>query len=326
VVVAATGGHLVNLRPAPLVSTRPPDALRVTHAVGPAGASRRRRLLPIVVAVAAALLLASAWVGRLSSGLQEVSTSARHGVIGVTGVDEDVVLTTDAGTVPMLDDVVLDPGEEVVHCVGVEARTLADPEPVVLHLDGRSSPLAAHLEVEIASGELLGDTDCPERVPTAVTGGSLATILNRLGPDGPGWTVADPAAGITRWWFRVRAVLDADTPSELQSAVVEDVTLRWSTATGELRASTLEERTERFVIGVTEDAALPLVLMVVAGLLFLGVQDRIDAHDPKLALAPVDRRTVGFTDRDAVPRAPSVPHEPPPSGPGRAGRAHDRGV
>lgn len=283
---------------------------------------RRPLLGPVAAALAAATVLASAWVLRLSGTLVERSEAAQVAITGSTTTE--LVVEDDAGDVPLLDRVVLDPGEPLVRCINVRTRTLADPDPLVLHLDAPTSPLADFIDVELAGGADRGE-ECGEQEPLLVTSGSLSRMLDRLDTDGPGWALVDPPAGATTWWYRVELVLTDALPAELIGTSVEDLTLRWSTAAAERRDSPLSERAEVFVVGVTENAAGPLVLLLVGALMFLGVHDRIDADDPKLALAPVDRRTASFTDRATVVatrvrrsarRDPRVPPPPPASGPG----------
>lgn len=282
-------------------------------------AARRRQLAPAVAAALAALVLASAWVLRLSGGLDGRSQAAQ---VAVTGGETELSLDDDTGGVPLLDDVVLDPGDEVARCVSVEARTLADPEPLVLHLEAARSPLAEHLDVAITGGPDEGVDDCRDATPLQRTAGTLDSLLTDLAPSGPGWSLADPPAGVTGWWYRVEVELPADLPRDLIGASVDDLTLRWSTAAAERRETALRARADAFVVGVTEDATVPLVLLAVVALLFLGIHDRIDANDPKLALAPVDRRVRRFTDRDLVGRGPNAAHDgpavppPDPGGPG----------
>lgn len=253
---------------------------------------------PVLTALLAGLVLASAWVVRLSTGLEPDSGVAARAVTG----DEDatVSLVDAAGGVPLFDDVVLAPGDSVTRCLEVEAAAVGDPSPVVLHLDapGADPLLAQHLFVDVSGGATVrGRAACTAGAADASRQETLAVLLEELAPGGEGWSVGDPEPGLSGWWYRFDVTFDEAAPQAALGAAIEDLSIRLSTDVVPPRLRLLEERTRLFVAGVQEDAAVPLVLLAVTTLLFLGIHRHIDALDPKLALAPVDRSMVPFPSR-----------------------------
>ena len=257
-------------------------------------------LAPMVAAMVAGLVIASAWVVRLSAGVQELSETATR---AVTGGAAGLELVDDLEGTPLLGELRMAPGQAVSRCIVVQSRAVTDPSPVLVHVEalGDVVGLADHLAVSLAAGPVQpgsAATACEELEPTTVRTDQLDVLLRDLRPGGPGWEVTDPDAGQDAWWYRVDVTLDEDAPIELSGRRLDAVSLRWSSSAPSLADRTISERTSAFLAGVAQDALVPTVALGVAIIVFLGLHRRIDGSDPKLALAPVDHREVEFPERE----------------------------
>ena len=239
-----------------------------------------------VAAVVAALIVASGLVVRLSVALVSGSPQAQAALTGGGG---ELTIDTDAGSSPVFDEVTLTPGQTVSSCVRVATRSSGDVAPIRLRLEGSgSTTLADHLLVDVATG--VDDTDCVAGV--AIWSGTRAAQL-----DGDGLWADAPTAGFDDRWYRIDVVLDPEATDDVQSLAVEDLALRWDTELVETATLSLPRRSTLFATGVAERSIIPLLWLLALSVGFVGIQSRIDRHDPKLAAAPVDVAELEFDPR-----------------------------
>lgn len=261
---------------------------------GAAGRSRWTRLIGVQVMTAlAALVLAGGLVVRMSAPLGSSSPSARQ-ALGANGVLE---LHADRDT-PLFDEVSLLPGHPVAACARLRTDAPDTPGPIQLSLKGYegSHALAAATIMTVEHGLVEDDTaGCPSfRPDTTVASGTIADLQRLHGLDGTPIAGGDAAAGQSEDWFRVTVELPRTAPSAVQGHSIGDLGIRWSTTMASPAERSLRERASLVMAAVTEHSVIPLMLVVVLALLFLGVQDRFDRQDPKLALAPIVRGAMVF--------------------------------
>jgi hypothetical protein len=241
---------------------------------------RDRRALQVVGALAA-LLLVTGLIVRGSIGLY-------GGGGGIVEVDPETGAVLGGGvqliptrSVPLFDDVELAPGEDASACLGIEHRSEVPLTSVLLQLPLVEGPdeLLRAVEVQLERGTGTGD-GCEGFVAEDAT----SATLEELRDDAPGWSSWAPLDG-DRAVYRVTLSLPDGVPAELQGAA-GTADFRW-VATAEPTGTDLLSRALMLLAEVARDALLPLLLLIVVAVLFLGIQDRIDRRDPKLALAAV---------------------------------------
>jgi hypothetical protein len=255
-----------------------------------------------LAAAVAALLLAAALVIRFSV------TLTSHSPTGQASLEQGGVwIDTDAGEAPLFPHVVLEPGDTAVACVGVMSGGL-EPGPVDLRLGGYtgSQALAESLLVTVEEGRAEGGGGaggCGGFVTDRVAAsGSLAQLLRAHGEAGE--PIRAGQGGASTLAYRVTATLPAGSGDEIQGHAVTDVDLHW-VVTGAGRYDEVREQLLRFAGAMAEENLLPLLVMTILAVLFLGIQDRIDRRDPKLAAAPVTLEALLF--EPVAPSAPPVP-------------------
>jgi hypothetical protein len=242
---------------------------------------RDRRALQVVGALAA-LLLVTGLVVRGSIGLYSGGGS------GIVEVDPETgaivgggVQLIPTGSVPLFDGVELTPGEDASACLGIEHRGEVSLTSVHLQLPLVEGPdeLLRAVEVQLERGTGVG-AGCEGFVAEDATTGTLQELRDGA----TGWSSWAPHDG-DRAVYRVTLSLPDGAPAELQGARGA-VGFRW-VATAEPTGTDLFSRALMLLAEVARDALLPLLLLIVVAVLFLGIQDRIDRRDPKLALAAV---------------------------------------
>lgn len=238
-----------------------------------------------VAAVVAALIVASGLVVRLSVSLMSGSPQAQQAVGGGVG---ELQMETDAGGTPLFDDVRMTPGAVAESCVRVRTRAAAQPGPTRLTLAGSDSPLADALLLRVTSGTGL---DCSGG--EVVADGRLVDHL--AGTDGL-WTDGG-SPGIAERWYHFEVTMDPASGNELMGQRMDALSLSWDAELVPNSALSLPFRTVLFATGVAERSIIPLLWLLALSIGFVGIQSRIDRHDPKLALAPVDRMELEFVPR-----------------------------
>ncbi len=278
-----------------------------------------------VAAGLAALLLVGGLVLRGSMGLTRAQPERIVRTDPVTGAietDGRIGLATDASR-PLFDHVSLAPGDTVQACVRVDYRGDVDPDAVVLHLAGLggSRPLADRLDVAVERGAIATPaTGCDGFVAEElVATGPLGSLADHARDAATGWRGWDPTPGEASTWYRVAVTLDDHTETSLQGARAETGFV-WS-AVAPPASSGLLHRVVVVLGAVARDTFLPMLLLLAVTMLFLGIQDRIDRRDPKLALAPVTTEPLEFA---GVPGA-RVRATPRRAGPARTLVATPRG-
>jgi hypothetical protein len=242
-------------------------------------AFRRGSLSVRFTAMVAALLLTSGIVIRLSAAMSSLSPQARQELAGTS----ELILRDDAAGVPMFSQVVLQPGEPVVRCIGVSVLAASTPAPVRLGLSGATGDpaLTSATRLTVERGHAEPGAGCDGFVAReTVATGTLADLNGAAAA--PVWS---PAAGEARAVYRITAEL-TDASDELQGLAVGGLTFTWDSGVGVAARGELLQKALLLAASVAQNAILPLLLMLTFAILFLGVQDRIDRHDPKLAMTP----------------------------------------
>jgi hypothetical protein len=275
---------------------------------GPAAVPRGSAGLHLAVALAG-LLIVAGLVLRASVGLstpppQLDAQPVRH---LVTQPDELDLAADDAA--PVFDDVLLGPGAQAVSCRTLVLHATSEPTPIELGLAAYrgSDALAAalHVRVEEEAPTAAPAAGCEGFVPArTVAEGPLATLGQAGGTAPGGWRAA---AGTQSLRYRLTVLLPADSTDALQGTSVHDLTFRWAT-TSAGRPPTWSDRTVKLAMAVAQNSVVPLLLMTAVAILFIGIQDRLDRNEPKLALASVQAdQPLAFTPtavRAAERRAP----------------------
>lgn len=268
---------------------------------------RRDRRLLLVVGAIAALLLVAGLVARGTVGLTRPPGERIVTVDPVTGVitSEGVELVADR-TTAMFPDVHLEPGVPLSSCIELTHTASSPVDAVALRVGDTtgSSLLLDRLRVRIERGAGGVGPDCAGFVA------EQEVVAGRV------WDLAAPegSAGLASWEpgtrdrtaYRFTVVLpEADATDELQGTRAR-VDFLWA-ATATPATDTVVGRTLLLALAVARDALLPLLLLAVLAVLFLGVQDRIDRLDPKLALAAVHEEPQTFRPAAAArPAAATV--------------------
>jgi hypothetical protein len=243
-----------------------------------------------IAACVAGLLLAAGLIVRVSVALSPGSPEA-GGAIGAPA--DAVALSTDVTGRPLFDGVELAPDRPVEACIAVRTHATRDVGPLGLFMTGfsGSAAMADALLVVVEEGPPAGDCAgfAPERV---VVEGHLGAVL---GAHGDGARAARPADGTTAAvrWYRIRITLPADAPAEARGGRIDRLDLAWTTLPIDEEPGD-RERQLAFAMGVAQRTVLPLLLMLVLSVLFLGVQDRVDRREPKLADAPDEDELLPF--------------------------------
>lgn len=246
-----------------------------------------------VAAVVAAALLVGAMVVRLSATLATGSPAAREAV----GEGTDLQLGAEDDT-PLFVEEVLVPGRATTACHVVDIGSTDDPDPIGVRVAGwrGSAALAEALVVTVEHGNAEG-TCASFRPEATVVQATLADLTRDHGPEDPALPGPDPQAGHSQVWFRITMALPDTAPSTLAGTRVEDLALRWDASVAVVADRPLATQLSLLFGAVAQRSTLPLTLLIVLGTLFLGIQDRIDRRDPKLAIAPVTPGAVTFTAR-----------------------------
>lgn len=245
----------------------------------------------------AALLFAVGLMSRLSVGLSGSSPTGReHLTLGNV-----LALGTDLRGQPLFEDVLLVPGEPRTACIRLDAEGRVDPEPVglyVANLDGhRGLAEALRLTVEYGTGHDPSTAGSCEgfRPADTLASAPLATLFQDHG-DGAGALRAwDPRPGLSSTWYRFTVELPSDPPAAAQGGRIDDLGLAWAT-TGTGVPQVWSERSLLFVTSLAERSTLPLLTLLALSVVFLGIHNRIDGRDPKLAQAPSVRRELEFRE------------------------------
>lgn len=261
-----------------------------------------------IAAGLAALLLVGGLILRGSMGLsrQEPERIVRTDpVTGAIETDGDIALTADADR-PLFDDVHLAPGETVQACVRVDYRGDVDPDAIVLNLAGISGSrdLADRLQVAVQRGGIADPAaGCGGFVAREVVAtGPLTALADHARDTATGWRGWDPTSGEASTWYRVAVTLDEELAPDLQGART-GTGFVWS-AVASPTSTSVAHKVAVLVGTVVRDAFLPMLLLLAVTILFLGIQDRIDRRDPKLALAPVTTEPLDFAAPSALPTTP----------------------
>ena len=259
-----------------------------------------------VTAALAAVLLTAGLVVRLSVSLTSFSPRVRE-QLSTTG---EVRMTSNAVATPLFARVVLAPGEQVETCVRVVVDSSVDPDPVTLHVDGRTDwpQLARYVVLRVEEGSRRGDgtrrqqvsRDCDGFQPDdELVSTSLSDALARFGPSATPLQRWDPAPGSAARWYRVGLQLAADAPAAVQAQRIDALRFTWTATAVPARAAWVDASL-LLASSLAEHSLVPLLVMLAAAILFIGVQDRIDRHDPKLALAAVSAEPLVFAPATAT--------------------------
>lgn len=244
-----------------------------------------------VATAMAALLLAGGLVIRMSAPLSSSSPSARHSITNNGMLD----MSLDRST-PLFGQVVLTPGVAQHACAVARVSSpddLADSSLLFNGFSGSAS-LAAVTWVRIETAAApSGPAPCEDFQPeTVVVDGLLADV----GFGGSG--IAPPSTNAPveprDVWFRVSLLLPETAPTEVQGQAVSSMEVEWTVSVLTTSERRWSEQVLLLLGGLAEHSVLPLLTMLIAALLFLGIQDRIDRRDPKLAVAPVLHGFVPF--------------------------------
>lgn len=251
------------------------------------------RINPIQLsAMVAALLLATGLVLRISATLTPVAPETRSD----TAARQALTLRDGAFGVALFEQVQLAPGEFQDRCVTVSATGTRVPDEVRMLADSTvDDGLAPWLRFEITRGAEIGEgRQCEGYEPrTTVLAGGARSVMAAL-RDGVGWTPApeERIPGGHAVTYRLRASLSPDTPNEVQGSGAS-FDLAWASdfdPTGE----TLLERALAVLIRFTEDSMIPMLAILALGILFLGIQDRLDVATPRLDDAALFNDVVRF--------------------------------
>ncbi len=257
---------------------------------------RERRVLQVVGAVAA-LLLVTGLIVRASVGLQHppderiVTVDPRSGAVTSGGVALRSNLRA-----PLFDDVVLAPGDVVTECIAIDYRgdVLVDDVLLQLAQTAGSRELMGALDVTVERG-VAGRAGCDGFTPQArIASASLAQLA--AGGDRPAsagrqrWTPTDGERATYRF-----TVALGDGAAEVVEGERVTTDFRWI-ATAVPVGGDLGSRLGMLLLAFARDGIIPLLIMIVVAVLFLGVQDRIDRRDPKLAHAAVSDEPELFID------------------------------
>jgi hypothetical protein len=247
--------------------------------------SRRDRRSLQVVGALAALLFVGALVLRASVGLHvDVDGDRIIGVDPETGeVLGGAVQLIPSANQPLFDDVRLLPGEQASACLRIEHRGEVRLDAVRLQLADIAGPeaLLRALRLEVARSDGT-ERRCEDLEVDEVIEGPLRELTDPT--DRSTWSNWVPGDGESAT-FRFTISLAEGVADALQGATATS-DFQW-TATARPTGGSLAERLVMLLMAVARDALLPILLLVVLGVLFLGIQDRIDRQDPKLALAAV---------------------------------------
>jgi hypothetical protein len=258
----------------------------------PPMAPRDRRALHLVGAIAA-LLLISGLILRGSVGLYG------DGKAGIVDVDPDTgavlggrVQLIPGSTTPIFQDVELMPGDRATGCFELLHRGDVPLESVVFTVQDPegSSDLLGLVELEVERGTARAE-GCDGFVADTSTSGPLDTFGESSTRDGwRSWQPYDGENAVYRFTLR----LPEDVTNDLQGAI-GSMGVRW-VATAEPTGGDLGSRLMMLLAEVARDALIPLLILLVVAAIFLGIQDRIDRRDPKLALAAVVEEPEPFLD------------------------------
>ncbi len=262
---------------------------------------RDRRVLHVVGAVAALLLVA----GLVMRGTVGLTTPPGERIVTVdtaTGQVTSGGVELSPGRVrPMFPDVHLEPGVAQSSCIEIRHEGDVQLDTVALRLDAAegSSLLLDRLVLRVERGAPGVGDDCAGFVPSVeIADGRLLDLT--APPTAAGWASWQPS-GDEAASYRFTVLLpEEDVVDALQGARAR-VDFLW-VATAQPVGGLLAPRLTLLALSFARDALLPLLLLSVAAVLFLGIQDRIDRRDPKLALAAVHEEPHEFRDGRSAKR------------------------
>lgn len=277
-----------------------------THAgtVPPAVVRRRDRRVLLLVGAVAGLLLVG---GLVTRGSIVLSRSPDQRIVAV---DPATGAVTSGGVVlaaervrPLFPDVHLVPGVGHSACVDVAHVGEVPLDTVAVRIgevEG-ATRLLQQLHLEIERGAPGVADDCAGFVPLAqVTAGTVPDLLEA--PAAAGWASWQPV-GTERSSYRFTVtLLDTPAAASLQGTRA-GVDFLW-TATATAVGDGFGEKLALVALGVARDVVPPLLVLLVLAVLFLGVQDRIDRLDPKLAAAAVHEEPNTFRPPPSHARSP----------------------
>lgn len=262
-------------------------------------ARRDRRVLQVVGAIAA-LLLVAGLVIRGTIGLTRPPGERIVTVDAVTGQVTSGGVELQPGRVqPLFPDVHLEPGVPRSACIDIRHRGDVPLDTVALRLDAAegSSLLLDRLVLRVERGSPGAASDCDGFRPVAdVAEGRLLELAEP--PTPAGWSSWRPGTD-ERTSYRFTVLLPEDGDLDLLQGTQASVDFLW-VATASATGESLLPRVVLLGLAVARDALLPFLLLVVVAVLFLGIQDRIDRRDPKLALAAVHEAPRPFRAPRAV--------------------------
>lgn len=258
-------------------------------------ATSNGQLVLRLAACVAGLVLVSGLVLRMSVMMQHTAPEAQASRSGPAAV----TLSSDVNGRPLFDGVRLAPGQPADACITVRTHSPRDVGPLGVFLTGYSGDdgFAEALQVEISLGVGTGPPTCVGFEPdTVLVSTSLAEAVTG---DHHAESAVRPPEQESDAWYRVRVILPTEAATSAGGEVT-DVGITWTTLplSDDLSPG---DRARLLALRIVEASIIPLLLMLVITVLFLGVQDRIDRSEPKLVRAPVDIEDLGFRESaDAV--------------------------
>jgi hypothetical protein len=250
-----------------------------------------------VTAAIAALVIAAGLVTRFTVLLGTTSPDVRNRVAPdgslTLALDTDDALYTERNWFP---------GSRRTVCTAVRTGGDADPGPLRVQLTGGAGDpvLRAATRLRVEAG-IDPASDCSGfQRRSLVLDDTLEDALGAHGRVQDAASTHDPGEGVTTTWLRAAAWLPHGTGDTVQGTAVEDVSVVVTALAEPGRPPWL--RTSLLVLGAfAQDGLLPLLVVLAACVVFLGVQNRIDRRERKLvhATAAVDGDVV-FVPRERL--------------------------
>lgn len=251
-------------------------------------------------AILASLLLSAGLVLRISATLTPVAPETRSD----TAAKQAIQVRDDVNGLALFDAVHLSPGVPEERCITVRATGTRTPEEVRMRaassVDG---DLAPWLRLTVDEGPALDrGRDCTGfDARTTVAAGGIVNVLEQL-DSGITWEPdpADAIPGGHAVTYRLRAELLGDAPNEIMGTASQ-FDLNWST-TFDPAGEDFLGRSLAVAIRFTEDSMIPMLAIVALGILFLGVQDRLDSATPRLSQAALFDEVIEFESAGPGPQ------------------------
>lgn len=246
-------------------------------------------------AILASLLLSAGLVLRISSTLTPLAPETRDNL----AAEQALQIKDGAFGVPLFDDQLIAPGETLDRCITIRAVGTRTPDQVEFEAVGSVDPaLAPWLRLEVARGPALGDgRSCAGFSQTEeLLAGSSQQVLTAL-DSGVAWTPRplEQVPGGHGVSYRVRAHLLEAAPDEIQGTEA-GFDLTWKSPFDPTGEGWLE-RFLAIAIRFSEDSIIPMLAILALGILFLGIQDRLDVATPRLSEAALFDDIIEFEDR-----------------------------